>query len=127
MIQFELIRVHTKSLDYRNAYRVCVKMAGQNPSNPFVLSRCGRLCLEIGQKKTALNYFNHVQALTTPFVRNAVLTADAKVDESQIQVLLNEAFLSIYDSDYKSAQATLREILRLKPQNLVATNNIAVC
>lgn len=56
-----------------------------------------------------------------------MLTADAKVDESQIQVLLNEAFLSIYDSDFKSAQATLREILRLKPQNLVATNNLAVC
>lgn len=60
MINFELMRVHTKILDYRNAYRVCVKMAGLDPSNPFVLSRCGRLCLEIGQKKAALNYFNHV-------------------------------------------------------------------
>lgn len=96
-------------------------------SNPFILSRCGRLCLEIGQKKSALNYFNRVLANTTPFVRNAVLTAATVVDESQIQVLLNEAFVSIYDADYASAQKSLREILRLKPQNLVATNNIAVC
>jgi tetratricopeptide (TPR) repeat protein len=94
MIMLELIRVHTKLLDYRNAYKMCTKIAGKNSKNPFILSRCGRLCLEIGRKKQALNYFNHVLSMVPPGNTD---------NDLAIIVLLNNAFCYIYDENYTQA------------------------
>jgi len=40
---------------------------------------------------------------------------------------MNDAFIHIYDSNYPAAVACFKSILRIKPQSLVITNNIAVC
>lgn len=94
MVQCELVRVHTKVQDYRNAYKVCTRLAGRNTKNPYVLSRCGRLCLEIGRKKQAISYFNHVAAMVPP---------NSLDDDLAILVLLNQAFTCIFDEQYSQA------------------------
>lgn len=51
MLMFEIIRIHSKApMDYRNALRMCERVAHTDPENPHVLSKCGRLCLEFGRK-----------------------------------------------------------------------------
>lgn len=58
-------------------------MAGRNTKNPYILSRCGRLCLEIGRKKQAISYFNHVASMVAP--QNA--TTAAEIDLTMIIAL----------------------------------------
>jgi len=53
MVAFEICRVHTRLLDYRNAYKVIISCVRLFPQNPFVLSKAGRFCLESGRKAEA--------------------------------------------------------------------------
>ena len=66
MILLELTRVHTRFQDYRNAFKMCQRLAAIKPINPYILSRCGRFCLEIGRKKQAQYYFNMAQTQMAP-------------------------------------------------------------
>ena len=54
MLTHEICRIHTRQNDYRNAYRIIVKSSKQFPKNPYVLSKAGRLCLEVGRKTEAI-------------------------------------------------------------------------
>ena len=49
MTSMELCRVHAKLNDHRNAYKIITYCAKLFPKNPFVLSKAGRYCLEIGR------------------------------------------------------------------------------
>jgi len=57
MLAHEVCRVHTRLGDYRNAFKIMKKCKTMFPSNPYVLSKMGRLCLEVGKKKEALVNF----------------------------------------------------------------------
>lgn len=91
MIMLEIIRVHTKYQDYRNAFKVCTRLAQNNVKNPYILSRCGRLCLEIGRKHQSFNYFTAAQSLVPPDNKDTDLTC---------LIHLNAAFFFIYDENY---------------------------
>jgi Flp pilus assembly protein TadD len=88
MILFELIRIHTRTSDYRNALRICERLKALAPQNPHVLSRCGRLCLEMGRRSQAVEFFRAV--------------TDLKSNEPEVKVLecLNEGFVFIYDGAF---------------------------
>ncbi|CDW76455.1 UNKNOWN [Stylonychia lemnae] len=71
MLIYEITRIHQRQQDYRNAYIVIQKLVKvkskqlklilqKYPLNPYILSRMGRLCLEIGRKTEANDYFNQV-------------------------------------------------------------------
>ena len=53
MTSMELSRVHAKLNDFRNAYKIVTQCAKMFPKNPFVLSKAGRFCLEIGRLSEA--------------------------------------------------------------------------
>lgn len=59
--------------------------------------------------------------------KNPLLTIESTTSEITVQVLLNDAFIHIYDSNYPAAVACFKSILRIKPLSLVVMNNIAVC
>ena len=63
MASFEIVRVHQRQQDYRNAYFSMNKITKRYPKNPYVLSRMGRLCLESGRKQEALEYFNQIHKI----------------------------------------------------------------
>ena len=50
MVSFELCRIHQRQSDFRNAYMTMQKLIKRYPSNPYIQSRMGRLCLEAGRK-----------------------------------------------------------------------------
>lgn len=61
MVGHEICRIHIKMADYRNSYAVIKKCVDKFPDNPFVLSKMGRHCLEIGRSTEAMMYFEKVK------------------------------------------------------------------
>ena len=63
MLAHEICRVHTRLMDYRNAYKVMLQCARLFPKSPFVLSKAGRFCLEVGRRTEAQKFFEQVSSL----------------------------------------------------------------
>ena len=53
MLAFEISRVHTRQLDYRNGYKILMQCLRLFPKSPFALSKAGRFCLETGRRGEA--------------------------------------------------------------------------
>jgi hypothetical protein len=58
----ELSRIHQRAPDYRNAFLVMNKCVKKFSNDPYVNSRMGRFCLEIGQPEQATKYFDVVES-----------------------------------------------------------------
>lgn len=63
MLAHEISRVHTRLMDYRNAYKVMMQCVRLFPQSPFVLSKAGRFCLETGRRAEAKKLFDSVNGL----------------------------------------------------------------
>lgn len=102
------------------------------PNNPYILSKHGRLCLEVGRKQEAMEKFNTVfkmMRMTSPKKpgEGVEIGADDYDKELTVLMLLNKAFINIFDGNYKDSIENFRKILAYKPMNLVAINNAATC
>eukprot|EP00347_Sterkiella_histriomuscorum_P001642 403371239 len=140
MIIFEITRIHQRQSDFRNAYMTMSKLIKKYTLNPYILSRMGRLCLEIGRKQEASEYFNQVVKMMKESSVNSK-SARSSSDQQNLDNLLdndhdpdlavlchmNKGFVNIYDGNYKDAIEQFRKILSYRPMNLVALNNSATC
>ena len=148
MLAHEICRVHTRSMDYRNAYKVIIQCVRFFPKSPYVLSKAGRFCLESGRRAEAQKFFDSVAGLLDEHTRNSQSNTKNEVNDfldqimdtmpeqnaidqtaSAIRVLMcfNTAFMEIFDGKFQEACDKLREVQKYKPANIVAANNIATC
>ena len=107
-------------------------LAKKYPNNPYILSKHVRLCLEVGRKSEAMEKFNTVfkmMRMTSPkkLTESSDLANEEFDKELTVQMLLNKAFVNIFDGNYKDAIENFRKILGYRPMNLVALNNAATC
>eukprot|EP00356_Strombidium_inclinatum_P011090 CAMPEP_0170497734 /NCGR_PEP_ID=MMETSP0208-20121228/25617_1 /TAXON_ID=197538 /ORGANISM="Strombidium inclinatum, Strain S3" /LENGTH=340 /DNA_ID=CAMNT_0010774647 /DNA_START=249 /DNA_END=1268 /DNA_ORIENTATION=+ len=63
MVVFEIFRVLSRHQDFRNAYKVLTDLNSAIPSNPYIISRLGRFCLETGRRAEALNRFKEIETM----------------------------------------------------------------
>jgi hypothetical protein len=57
LVSLEIFRILTRFNDFKNAYTILTKLNEKCPNNPYIVSRLGRFCLEIGKKIEALSLF----------------------------------------------------------------------
>ncbi|XP_058407837.1 trafficking protein particle complex subunit 12 [Diceros bicornis minor] len=98
-----------------DAYRSVIQYHPEQ--EPQLLSGIGRIFLQIGDIKTAEQYFQDVEKVTQ------------KLDglQGKIMVLMNRAFLHLGQNNFAEAHKFFTEILKIEPTNAVANNNAAVC
>ena len=96
-------------------------MIQRYPANPYVQSRMGRLCLEVGKKQEAQDAFTIVQ--------RGIARSHTPATDQDLEVLnlMNKGYMFIYDGNYKEAIETFRRVLTIKPANILASNNCATC
>ena len=113
------------------------------PTNPYVLSKAGRLCLETGRRREARKYFDAVKGMIKEEPSPKAAKSDditdilGAIEKSQsldeqtkmLHVLsyFNNGFLAIFDGNFQDAIAKFREVQNYKPANIIAANNIATC
>lgn len=127
MLMLEIIRIHSRHpQDYRNALRMCDRLAHSQPENPHVLSKCGRTCLEFGRKAQAQDFFDSVYILVSA-QKSSEQYLSQKQDDLKVLIHLNDGFMAIYDNNYEAALKHFQQVDKIKSANLVAANNIATC
>ncbi|CAH2246287.1 trafficking particle complex subunit 12 isoform X1 [Pelobates cultripes] len=101
-----------------DAYHTVIKYYPEQ--EPQLLSGIGRIFLQIGDIKTAEEYFENAEKV--------VQHLDTQ-DETQnkMLVLMNRAFLHLGQNNFSGAHKFFTEVLTLDPANAVANNNAAVC
>ncbi|XP_068136449.1 trafficking protein particle complex subunit 12 isoform X2 [Hyperolius riggenbachi] len=87
---------------------------------PQLLSGIGRIFLQIGDIKTAENYFQDAEKV--------IEKLDTKDEpQNKMMVLMNRAFLHLGQNNFSEAHKFFAEVLKVEPSNTVANNNAAVC
>ncbi|XP_072417131.1 trafficking protein particle complex subunit 12 isoform X2 [Chiloscyllium punctatum] len=90
----------------------------QPEQEPQLLSGIGRLLLQIGDIKTAEQYFQEVEQIS-PKLGNEL--------QQNVIIQMNRAFLHLGQNNFAEAHKFFTEVTKLDPSNPVANNNAAVC
>ncbi|KAG0262716.1 Trafficking protein particle complex subunit 12 [Mortierella polycephala] len=107
--------------DYPTATRHAREMAIKYPQDVNFHSGLGRLYLQLGDLERAEEVFNEVERMVKEHY------ADAKQAHFQLQLTMNRALLDVTQGRWLAAKAGFEEVLVKEPENLAATNNLAVC
>ncbi|KAF9190213.1 Trafficking protein particle complex subunit 12 [Haplosporangium sp. Z 767] len=107
--------------DYPTATRHAREMAIKYPRDVNFHSGLGRLYLQLGDLERAEEKFYEVETMVKEHY------ADAKQAHFQLQLTMNRALLDVTHGRWLAAKARFEEVLVKEPENLAATNNLAVC
>ncbi|KAI1307686.1 hypothetical protein EDD11_004388 [Mortierella claussenii] len=115
--------------DYPAATRYGRDLARAYPQDINFHSGLGRLYLQLGDLERAEEVFNGVEEM----VKNSCLEATDNGQQRQeqkhqmLQLSMNKALLAVAQGQWFVAKSTFEEVLAQEPENLAATNNLAVC
>ncbi|KAG0046539.1 Trafficking protein particle complex subunit 12 [Gryganskiella cystojenkinii] len=108
--------------DFAAATKHARDLAQRYPQDINFHSGLGRLYLQLGDVDTARIVFQGVESMVKK------LETDAKVQSHvKLQLTMNRALLAVAMGEWIPAKTAFEEVLSQEPENLVATNNLAVC
>ncbi|GJJ77951.1 trafficking protein particle complex subunit 12 [Entomortierella parvispora] len=108
--------------DYPAATRHARDLAKRYPHDINFHSGLGRLYLQLGDLDSAQIVFQRVEDQVK------ALPDDGKEKSHfKLQLIMNRALLAVATGEWITARDAFEEVLVLEPENLVATNNLAVC
>eukprot|EP01137_Pigoraptor_chileana_P032209 Opistho-2@21224 len=101
--------------DYDLAAVLYGELLAKEPSSTPLLSGIGRMYLQLGDLKTAADYFHKIESVGGASPHHSVL------------VSVNKALLLLAEGSCAKAIEVLRGALKADPGNLVIANNLSVC
>ncbi|KAF9574831.1 hypothetical protein EC968_005309 [Mortierella alpina] len=110
--------------DYPAATRHARELAKKYSQDINFRSGLGRLYLQLGDVDRADKEFKELADLVKSHLKHHSATEQAHF---KLQLTMNEALLAVTQGRWLAAKGAFEEVLVQEPENLVATNNLAVC
>ncbi|KAF9155188.1 Trafficking protein particle complex subunit 12 [Linnemannia schmuckeri] len=107
--------------DYPAATKHARDLSRKYPRDINFQSGLGRLYLQLGDLVRAEEVFKEVETM----VKNH--RSEAEQVHFRLQLTMNRALLAVTQGQWLAAKAAFEEVLAQEPENLAATNNLAVC
>ncbi|KAF9163584.1 hypothetical protein DFQ26_002340 [Actinomortierella ambigua] len=120
-LQLLVINYLMELKDYPLATRHAHNLAQQYSGDINLRSGLGRLYLQLGDLEQATNVFEDVEAMVN------ALPGSPSDTHFSLQVLMNKAFLAVSQGHWVAAKHAFEQVLRVEPENLAVSNNLAVC
>ncbi|KAF9129995.1 hypothetical protein BGX30_013685 [Mortierella sp. GBA39] len=107
--------------DYPAATKHARDLSRKYPRDVNFQSGLGRLYLQLGDLVRAEEVFKEVETMVKSH------RSEAEQAHFRLQLTMNQALLAVTQGQWMSAKAAFEEVLAQEPENLAATNNLAVC
>ncbi|KAH7047176.1 hypothetical protein BKA57DRAFT_395382 [Linnemannia elongata] len=107
--------------DYPAATKHARDLSKKYPLDVNFQSGLGRLYLQLGDLVRAEEVFKEVETMVKSH------RSEAEQAHFRLQLTMNQALLAVTQGQWLSAKAAFEEVLAQEPENLAATNNLAVC
>ncbi|KAG0284095.1 Trafficking protein particle complex subunit 12 [Linnemannia gamsii] len=107
--------------DYPSATKHARDLSRNYPRDVNFQSGLGRLYLQLGDLVRAEEVFNEVEAMVKSH------RSETEQAHFRLQLTMNQALLAVTQGQWLTAKAAFEEVLTQEPENLAATNNLAVC
>ncbi|KAG0234072.1 hypothetical protein BGW42_006938 [Actinomortierella wolfii] len=107
--------------DYPLASRHAHDLARQYPDDINLHSALGRLYLQLGDLEQGAKVFERVERMVD------ALSESPSHAHFSLQVLMNRAFLAVSHGQWATAKHAFEQVLKVEPENLAVSNNLAVC
>ncbi|KAF9431170.1 Trafficking protein particle complex subunit 12 [Podila epigama] len=104
--------------DYPAATKHARGLAARYPHDINFHSGLGRLYLQLGDLEQAEKTFKNVEAMVKKHPEHS---------HFKLQLIMNKALLAVTQGNWQTAKSAFEEILVHEPENLAASNNLAVC
>ncbi|KAG0326151.1 Trafficking protein particle complex subunit 12 [Podila horticola] len=104
--------------DFPSATKHARDLAVQYPHDINFHSGLGRLYLQLGDLDQAEKVFKHVEDMVKKHPEHS---------HFKLQLMMNKALLAVTQGHWHVAKSAFEEVLVYEPENLAATNNLAVC
>ncbi|KAG0212055.1 hypothetical protein BGX28_006953 [Mortierella sp. GBA30] len=110
--------------DYPTAAKHARDLARKYPQDINFLSGLGRLYLQLGDANRAENVFKELEYMVQRHLEDHSAAEQAHF---KLQLTMNKALLAVTQGRWLVAKSAFEEVLAQEPENLAATNNLAVC
>ncbi|KAG0021847.1 Trafficking protein particle complex subunit 12 [Podila clonocystis] len=104
--------------DFPSATKHARDLAVRYPHDINFHSGLGRLYLQLGDLDQAEKVFKNVEDMVKKHPEHS---------HFKLQLIMNKALLSVTQGHWQVAKSAFEEVLVYEPENLAATNNLAVC
>ncbi|KAI9233123.1 MAG: hypothetical protein BYD32DRAFT_426754 [Podila humilis] len=104
--------------DFPSATKHARDLALRYPHDINFHSGLGRLYLQLGDLEQAEKVFKNVEDMVKKHPENS---------HFKLQSIMNKALLAVTQGHWQVAKSAFEEVLVYEPENLAATNNLAVC
>ncbi|KAG0098864.1 Trafficking protein particle complex subunit 12 [Podila epicladia] len=104
--------------DFPSATKHARDLAARYPHDINFHSGLGRLYLQLGDLDQAEKVFKNVEDMVKKHPEHS---------HFKLQLIMNKALLAVTQGHWQVAKTAFEEVLVYEPENLAATNNLAVC